>query len=485
MPNSVKGLLVLGVLWLEIWLAKDRPWVSPWIYQAIYLVMIPIAVATAWSCYQEWRRRLRTPRAPRPPRPKRKRSQRSPLIRPAYLVWSLVLLLLLCVSEMSRSWMVSWLFYVTIALVLLAFALTRKPMRLLAVARQLSASHAEIGQPVTVQVALEWERLSFPGWMLVQDSLPADFRALNPCGRLFLTGRDASTTYTYQVNGGRRGYHRIGPLAMSCGDLFGLDQVTAAGEDGSYLTIYPRLYPIPPLRIPSNRPIGEARSLKRIYEDATRIVGVRDYLPGDPLSKIHWKASAHAGNLATKMCEPSSSVEVHMLLNLCGADYPADGEAVELACTTAASISAGLLLDKQIVGLQSNGLDIKATLERNIGPSLVKAGKGMQQYSALMSLLGRLQTTDAPGLAEYLTRVHSILPWTATILVITHALSDEGAAALEDLLRAGFEVAVALVGVGPLADISAVRASTIGLPMAIIPTEQHLGSLEFWRPGRA
>ena len=485
MRNSLKGMLALAILLLLAFLTES------WVVLAIILVMIPIALATVRAFLAEHRQRLAPQTAntstskPKGLTPQPKRPQRPPRVRLAYFGWIVALALLLVVAEMSRSWVVSWLFYLTTVLVLLSFFLTRKPARLLSVSRHLSASHAEMGQPVTVQVALEWERLRFPGWMLVQDSLPSTFSALSPCGRLFTTGHDAATTYTYQVSGGQRGYHRVGPLTMSRGDLFGLDQVTSAGEDSSYLTIYPRLFAIPPLRIPSNRPIGEARSTKRIYEDATRIVGVRDYLPGDSLSKIHWKASAHSGSLATKLCEPSSSVEVHMILNLAAADYPPEGDEVELACTTAASISAGLLLDKQIVGLQSNGADNMAILNRTFAAPLVKPGKGTQQFSAIMSLLGRLQTADEPGLAEYLTLVHSSLPWTATILVITHILSEEGAVALEGLQRSGFEVAVAIVGAGELAELSAARAAATGLTLANIPAEQHLGTLEFWQPGRA
>jgi len=430
------------------------------------------------------RNQPRMPAPKQPPQPQ-KRIKRPSRVRLAYFVWGVVLVLLLAVAEMSYSWLASWLFYVSAALLLLSFALTRKPARLLNVSRQLSASHAEIGQPVTVQVALEWERLSFPGWMLVQECLPATFRAINPCGRLFLAGRASSSRYTYQVSGSRRGYHRVGPLNITCGDLFGLDQVTTAGEDGSYLTIYPRIFPIPLLRIPSNRPIGEAHSSKRIYEDATRIVGVRDYLPGDSLSKIHWKASAHSGNLATKMCEPSSSVEVHMLLNLSAGDYPAGGNEVELACTTAASIAAGLLMDKQIVGIQSNGLDSSENEYETFAGPLVNADKGVMQFSAIMSLLGRLQTTEKPELAEYITLVHSSLPWTATIMVITHLLSDASATALESLQRSGFEVTIVFIGEGELVDISAARAAATGLPLAIIPTEQHLATLEFWQPGQS
>jgi len=405
-------------------------------------------------------------------------------LRPAHFVWPVILLLILLIAETSKSWLLSWFFYVMTVLVICSFMLTRRPARLLGTRRQLSILQAEIGQPVTVQVSFDFTRPSGPGWMLAQDTLPPAFRALNPCGSLFNTNRQSSSSFSYRITGQQRGYYSIGPVSISCGDLFGLDQVTTPGEDATFITIYPRIVPIPPLRVPSNRPIGEARSTKRLYEDSTRIVGIRDYTPGDTQSKIHWKATARTGNLMTKMCEPSSSVEVHIILNLFHADYPNGSKDIELACTTAASIAAGLLLDKQIVGLESNGYDGAARHRGPIEAPLVKAGKGEEQFVQIMNLVGRLEPSGGPVLADYITQVHSRLPWTATIMVVTHQLNEQSAFALEGLKRSGFELAVAIVGAGATADTSAVHAAALGIPMAIIPTEKHLATLEFWQPGR-
>ena len=47
--------------------------------------------------------------------------------------------------------------------------------------------------------------------------------------------------------------------------------------------------------------------------------------------------------------------------------------------------------------MQSNGVDLRAGQDSMIASPLVKADKGMQQFSAIMSLLGRLQTSEKPG----------------------------------------------------------------------------------------
>ncbi|MHB9131844.1 MAG: DUF58 domain-containing protein [Armatimonadota bacterium] len=403
------------------------------------------------------------------------------------VLWIVVLLVMMLISETSKSWLLGLLFYILATLVVFALLVIRRPARLLSVTRRLSSSHAEIGQPVSVEVTVDVQRAAGPGWILAQDTLPDTIRPLSSCGRLFVSGAEPTTSFSYRAVGSKRGYYPVGPVGISSGDLLGLTQVTAQSEERRFLTIHPKVCPMPPICMPSNRPIGDARSEKRIFEDPTRIVGIRDYTPGDPLSKIHWKTTARTGTLATKMCESSSSIEVNIVLNLHVGDYPPRDNEMELAFTTAASVATSLLADRHVVGLQSNGYDAAwryGAPQQTAAPQ-VKSDKGPLQLAAILSLLGRLELSQAPKLSEYLTQVHSTLPWTSTILLITHYLCDEDAAALEGLQRAGFELAAIIVGYGQYAEASMARVVALGAPAAMVKAEKELAYLEFWQPGRA
>lgn len=404
----------------------------------------------------------------------------------AILPWVLVVLIGWVVAEASNSWLLGFLVYGLAALVAMATLVLRRPAKLLSANRQMSPSVVGINQPVQIAVSLSWESWPGPGWVLAQDTLPDVCRALNPCGQLFVAGSTSQAAFAYRITVQRRGYFPIGPVSVTSGDLFGLGQSKALGEECHFLTVHPKIIAVPPLRIASNRPIGDARSQKRMYEDPTLLAGVRDYAPGDTLNKIHWKTTARTGTLATKQCEPSTSVEVNLLVNFFNGDYPPRELEPELACTVAASVAARLVMDKNMVGMISNGWDTAWHYggRRKSEWLQVKPDKGQRHLTTLLSMLARLELSDGPELAQFLLKVQAQLPWTANTLIITHYLDENAALVLESLKRGGLELAAIIVSEGPYAEQSHDRVAALGIPVTMVRRENELANLEFWRPGR-
>jgi len=404
-----------------------------------------------------------------------------------YAVFGVICLGVLYAVQTLHNWLVLLFCYLLAVLALLAVRVTNRPAQVLKSSRRLSHGYAHVGQPVTVSVTAAWQAGAGPGWVMVRDTLNPAVESVNAPALLTTIGMDSSCEFTYRIMGRQRGFHAIGPLEVTVGDLFGLAQSTAKSDDISYLTVYPRIQPIPPLRLPSNRPIGDAPSSNRMYEDTTRIVGVREYAPGDTQTKIHWKTTARLGALMTKMSEPSTAVEVHLLLNLAAGDYPANGPELELACTLAASVADALLAGKHLVGLQTNGYDPNWQFQQATSPLgiAIRPNRGELQNGTIMSALGRVQLSERPALADYLALVHSQLPWSSSILLLTHRLTEEAAVMLDNINRAGFELAAIVVGEGETAEAARARIASLNIPVAAAPTEKDLGLLEFWQPGRS
>mgnify|MGYP003344083758 CR=1 FL=1 len=105
----------------------------------------------------------------------------------------------------------------------------------------------------------------------------------------------------YQATFLQRGYYQIGPAVLETGDYFGLHRRYRVGADPQFLLVYPEVIPLEGYDLASRRPIGEVRMTHRLYEDPTRIAGVRTYQPGDPLNRVHWRATARTGMLHSKI----------------------------------------------------------------------------------------------------------------------------------------------------------------------------------------
>ena len=208
------------------------------------------------------------------------------------------------------------------------------------------------GESITVDVAVE-NRRGWPiPWLYVEDLHPADFARAGDNARLAVLMPGRSLRFQYTLTCPRRGYHRIGPLLMESGDLFGLQRRFVTGKRQDYVSVLPTVAYIETFTIAARRPQGPVRITNRIYEDPSRIAGVREYQRGDPLNRIHWKVSARTGDLFTKQAEPSNVLGATLVLDLHRDAYAGEKaeQRMELAITTVASLAYLLQLSGEQLG---------------------------------------------------------------------------------------------------------------------------------------
>jgi len=104
---------------------------------------------------------------------------------------------------------------------------------------------------------------------------------------------------------------------------FGLFSKSLEIEDEETALVYPALDPLPLSDAPgavARR--GEATS-RQVAGDSAVAAGLRDYSPGDPRRRIHWRASLRAGHLLVRDLESEQDVEVEVRLRTEG-ERPGD-----------------------------------------------------------------------------------------------------------------------------------------------------------------
>jgi len=369
--------------------------------------------------------------------------------------------------------------YVLLGIMLISRYLAREWIENITAERDCSRLSAQMGEKVAVIVEIS-NRGTLPvPWLLLEDSLPKEALLQRP-PRIRIEQRrthimrlkaGGKKTLLYQIQFLMRGYYQLGPLLAETGDLFGLHRRYRVLTEPHFVLVYPKVLPLESYNLASRRPIGEVRIMHRLFEDPTRISGVRPYGHGDPLNRIHWRATARMGELHSKTYEPSSVAGATILLDFNRRNYPARNEPhrSELAVTTAASLGNALYQMGQQVGLMTNGRDAADRIREEgwrsdfytremaqsklgmressdrLRPVEVATRRGADQLTRMLESLARIELSDGLDFAALVSEVTSQLPLDATVVAVLPDVSPETAIALGNLRRRGFAVTAVMV----------------------------------------
>ncbi|HEY2786804.1 MAG TPA: DUF58 domain-containing protein [Fimbriiglobus sp.] len=401
--------------------------------------------------------------------------------------WFVGIFLLIGLALALQAGLVAFAGYVLLGVFLLSRYLARNWIASLAAEREVNTEPREVGEETDVLVRVKNEGKLVIPWVLAEDLLPN--RALRkPSPAVTIKGsrlrvlflRSGSTKLVkYKITYTRRGYYAIGPVAVETGDVFGLHRRHRVLTEARFVMVYPRMLPITRYDFASERPIGEIRLANRLFEDPTRTAGVRPYVAGDPLQRIHWRATARTGLLHCRVYEPTSLAGASLLIDFHSEGYPARGEPYrsELAVTTAVSLAYAVCGLNQQIGIASNGRDAADRIreeslqteealkeeeyhtrlearehfemkEKNdrLRPVVVDTRRGFDQFQQIRETLARLELTDGMGFERLVIEMLPRLPRDATVIAILPRVTVEMSLALGHLRRQGFAVSALLIG---------------------------------------
>jgi uncharacterized protein (DUF58 family) len=392
--------------------------------------------------------------------------------------WATGLLLLLGGFVLKLSLLV-YAMYVLLGMLLISRYLSRTWINSIVCTRTCSSEMVEIGEVVNVEVVIANRGLLSIVWVLCEDVLAREALVRNPPSlevsgarlKLLALKRNAETKLTYTLKCQRRGFYQIGPMLLETGDVFGLHRRFRIAAEPSYLTVLPRVAPIRNYDLASPRPLGEIRVTHRLFEDPTLIAGVKPYENGEPLNRIHWRATARTGALQSKVFQPSTIAGVTVLLDFHSAHFQGTGGSFreELAVTATASIVNALFEMGQRFGLLTNGIDASVQI-RKVGwrrsyqnrrtaqeelreeekpeqmqPVVLQSSRGEAHYQTLLEALARLQLNDGFSLAELVHTFSNLLARNTTVVAVVTDVDVETAAALASLKQRGFHVVAVVI----------------------------------------
>lgn len=149
-------------------------------------------------------------------------------------------------------------------------------------------------------------------------------------------GEEAVATYRLPAN--RRGRVAVGPLTISRRDPFGLVQQSFDAAPVAELIVVPWHQTLPPPAGSGGAGIvSEIVRVRSLASAAGEFRGLRDYVPGDDVRRVHWKASARSEQLKVREVDASGIRRCMVVLDRAPGQYDAAG--FERAVSAAASIT--------------------------------------------------------------------------------------------------------------------------------------------------
>jgi uncharacterized protein (DUF58 family) len=402
-----------------------------------------------------------------------------------------------------------YLAYVLAGVLIAAFIWSQLNKRGLRVRRQLEPTQAQVGQVIQETIEVE-NGLWLPKlWIEVRDrsTLPR-----HHVGAVISLKARRSKRWRVRTRTTHRGLYHLGPTAILSGDPFGLFRVSRVFNATSELLVYPPTVPLSSFGIPESDLPGGTQTQRRAHHTTPNAAGIREYLPGDPMNRIHWPASARNQQLMVKEFELDPTADLWLVLDLqedvhvacptrpdtsraTAALRPAapglppallgqagkaqvDAEPVqwsldpsteEYAVSVAASIAAYLIAQGRSLGFIAWGQ------HRVVLP----ADRGGRQLIKILRALAVLRAEGTTPLGELLVAESRQFSRQDTLVVVTPSLREEWVASLEAQLHRGLHAVTALVepatfcGSGN-AMILVAALSALGVPSHLVKRDDRI-----------
>ncbi|MEV8265133.1 DUF58 domain-containing protein [Microbacterium sp. NPDC077057] len=242
------------------------------------------------------------------------------------------------------------------ALTLFAALAVRLPRRSGTVSRQISTDLLTVSETsrVTVRFTLRALRVPHGLW---HDVLPT------------AVAGDSGGEYpgdtpqlNYLITGVRRGVWPLGPLLLRTVDPFGLAQREQAFGDTRTITVVPEVFALTPLAVRVGAAGGTAHTSSTRLGQGSDNLSPRGYAPGDSMRRIHWRATAHRGELMVRQEEEESSPDAVVVLDRAAGGWTTGTDAVDPAFEAAVSLCASAAVHLAAEGYSVDVLDSAGTL---------------------------------------------------------------------------------------------------------------------------
>jgi uncharacterized protein (DUF58 family) len=253
-------------------------------------------------------------------------------------------------------------------------------------------------------------------------------------------GRRREISYGLSCN--RWGAFRIGRVYLRMHDVFGLFRHETVVDRRQPLKVYPTEQSVRNLLRPLETQVFTGHHVARQKGEGIEFADLREFVPGDRIRHINWRASARRGELWVNEHHAERNADVVIFLDSFAEARREGRSTLDPALRAAASLAARYLRQKDRVGFVTFGGMLNWLLPAT-GPA--------QLYRIVDAML------DTQIILNYAWKEIDVipkrtLPPQALVLALTPLLDERAANALLDLRGRGFDLVVIEISPDPFVE---------------------------------
>ncbi|GAA1664494.1 DUF58 domain-containing protein [Glycomyces endophyticus] len=286
--------------------------------------------------------------------------------------------------------------------------------------RVLNPAQVEAGQATQVRLGIQNIGRSRPAALMLEDRIP--YRLGNrPRLVLERLAPGARSVVNYTITPGSRGAYELGPLTVRTSDPFGLAVSVQEFPVTTELIVTPRIQPLRSLLLPGGAGMSSGESASHtVAITGNDDIAVREYRNGDDMRRVHWKASAHRGQLMVRREEQPWENNAAVLLDVRRGAHRGELSSFEWMVDAAASATVRLARDGIDPWLVTAHRDFECR-QGDYGPAMrylatvaaapeapvaamVEKAQRARSVSGIVAFLGHLTPEEAASLARLARR---------------------------------------------------------------------------------
>jgi uncharacterized protein (DUF58 family) len=286
------------------------------------------------------------------------------------------------------------------------------------------------GEEVTIAIELQSGRSL--AWVQLDLELPAGIEPVGWPAHEAIAVPAGGRAVERRVRCGRWGGYALGALTVTVRDPLGLFRMRARLTEGRPVRVYPRAEALRQALHPARTQTLAGNEVSRLKGEGIEFADIRQFVPGDRVRAINWRASARRQQLHVNQFHPERNADVIIFLDAF-AEARHDGvSTLDLAVRGAAAIARHYLRRRDRVGLISFGGTLR----------WLRPGTGtLQLYRIVDSLLDTeiVLSYAWKGLEVIPSR---ILPPGSLVVGLTPLIDERTVVALLDLRRRGHDLSI-------------------------------------------